>query len=250
MSAWRRRLLPAFGAFLLSLAVGARAVPADGEAGSARTLQATTSTGRHGAYYAPPNSGRQPRPVLVFLHGSGGKGSIAMLRLRVVADRERVVVIAPDSVSVAGTWLMDARAQGFTEDHRHVMACVREVLALPDLRIDPQQVLIAGFSVGGGAASFLATQEDAFTAFAVLHGHVTADRLGPRRVRGWLSTGDRDRSRSPAAMKTLADDLRLRGRFPEIEMRVFAGDHTLGEEELSALVSWWLRRPPSPPGGG
>jgi hypothetical protein len=51
-------------------------------------------------------------------------------------------------------------------------------------------------------------------------------------------------------MKTLADDLRLRGRFPEIELRVVAGDHTLGDEELSALVSWWLRRPPSPPGGG
>src|SRR4030095_16027899 len=104
--------------------------------------QPTTIAARHGPSYAPPNSGRQPRPVLVFLHGSGGKGSIAMPRLRAVADRERVVVIAPDSVSVAGTWLMDARAQGFTEDHRHVMACVREVLGLPDLRIDPQPVLV------------------------------------------------------------------------------------------------------------
>src|SRR4029450_2997711 len=182
--------------------------------------------------------------------GSGGKGSIAMLRLRAVADRERVVVIAPDSVSVAGTWLMDARAQGFTEDHRHVMACVREVLALPDLRIDPQQVLIAGFSVGGGAASFLATQEDAFAAFAVLHGHVPADGLGPGRVRGWLSTGDRDRSRSPAAMKTLADGLTPGGPFRGLEPGGRGGDHTLGAEAPSPLLSWWLRRPPSPPGGG
>jgi hypothetical protein len=31
-------------------------------------------------------------------------------------------------------------------------------------------------------------------------------------------------------------------RFPEIETRVFAADHTLGDEELSALAAWWLRR--------
>jgi len=76
---------------------------------------------------------------------------------------------------------------------------------------------------------------------AVLHGHVALDGMGPRRVRGWLSTGDRDRLRPAGDIRNVADDLRRRQGFSEIETRVFRVDHTLGEEELTALVTWWLR---------
>lgn len=185
--------------------------------------------------------GSEALPLLVFLHGSGGKGSTTLLRLRPLAERERLVVVAPDSVSVAGVWLADSRSQGATEDHRHVMSCLREVLAQRDVRIDRQHVLIAGFSVGGGAASVIASREDAFSAFAVLHGHVPTEALGTRRVRGWLSAGDRDRQRPPPVVRALANELKGL-RFPEIETRMFASDHTLSDEELSALVAWWLGR--------
>ena len=43
-------------------------------------------------------------------------------------------------------------------------------------------------------------------------------------------------------MRALADELTGRLRFPEIDTRVFTADHMLGNEELSALVAWWLRR--------
>jgi poly(3-hydroxybutyrate) depolymerase len=221
---------------------GGADAPAARSPAAVRSLQATTSTGRQGAYFVPASVGSEALPLLVFLHGSGGKGANALLRLRPLAERERFVVVAPDSVSVAGVWLVDSRSQGATEDHRHVMSCLREVLAQRNVRVDSRQVLVAGFSVGGAAAGIIASREEAFTAFAVLHGHVPTESLGTRRVRGWLSAGDRDRQRPPAVVQALAGELTSRLAFPEIETRVFAADHALGDEELSALAAWWLRR--------
>jgi poly(3-hydroxybutyrate) depolymerase len=209
--------------------------------GIARTLQATTSTGRQGAYYLPKTDGSAALPLLVILHGTRGTGSLMALRLRSLADRERFVVVAPDSVSIAGAWLVGQGARGPTEDHRHVVTCIREVLAAPDVRVDRGRLLLAGFSTGGGAAAYIASHEDLFTAFAVLHGHVVLDGLGPRRVRGWLSTGDRDRLRTAEQIAGLADHLRRREGFRDIEVRVFPADHALDDAELSALVAWWLR---------
>jgi poly(3-hydroxybutyrate) depolymerase len=117
------------------------------------TIQATTSTGRQGAYFLPPDYESGMLPLIVILHGTGGKGSVMILRLRGLAERERFIAVAPDSVSVAGAWLIAQGSQGVTEDHRHVMASVREVLDLPGAGVDRAHVLIAGFSVGGGAAS-------------------------------------------------------------------------------------------------
>jgi hypothetical protein len=42
-------------------------------------------------------------------------------------------------------------------------------------------------------------------------------------------------------MKDLADSLKREG-FAAAEVRVFRAHHALGDEELSALVAWWLSR--------
>jgi poly(3-hydroxybutyrate) depolymerase len=210
--------------------------------GTARTSQATTSTGRQGAYYLPRDYESRAFPLLVILHGTGSKGSLMILRLSELAEREGFIAVAPDSVNVAGVWVVRQRPNDVAEDYRHVMGCVREVLALPGVRIDLAHVLIAGFSVGGSAAPFIASHEDLFTAFAVLHGHVVLDGMGPRRVRGWLSTGDRDRLRTVEYIRSAADHMMRREGFSEVEIRVFRVDHTLQETELNALVAWWLHR--------
>jgi poly(3-hydroxybutyrate) depolymerase len=54
--------------------------PADAEAGGTgvtRAVQAATSTGRQGAYYLPRGRESRALPLLVFFHGTGGKGSLA-----------------------------------------------------------------------------------------------------------------------------------------------------------------------------
>ena len=90
------------------------------------TIRVTTSTGRQGAYYLPHNPESRALPLLVMLHGSGGKGSGAVLRLRDLAERQKFIVVGPDFVSVAGVWLVEPGAGGATEDHRHIIGCLRE----------------------------------------------------------------------------------------------------------------------------
>ena len=231
-------------AYRLALVSSRRVSPPDSSRmGTLGTIQATTSAGRQGAYYLPPHYESGALPLVVVLHGTGGKGSVMILHLRALAERERFIAVAPDSVSVAGTWLIAQGSQGVTEDYRHVVGSVREVLKLPDVHVDPAHVLIAGFSAGGGAAAYIASHEDLFSAFAVLHGHVVVDGMGPRRVRAWLSTGDQDRLRTAESIQRLADHLTRREAFPEVETRLFRADHRLREDELAALVAWWLRRP-------
>ena len=48
-------------------------------AGIVGTIQATTSTGRQGTYYLPPDYGSETLPLLVMLHGTGGKSSIVKI---------------------------------------------------------------------------------------------------------------------------------------------------------------------------
>ena len=245
----RRRLL--WGVLCVLVVAGgyaARRHFPTGDGGDRRdghTIQSSTTTGRHGAYYLPRDYESGALPLLIILHGTGGKGADVLVRLRTIAERERFIVIAPDSASITGAWLVEQRSGAVTEDYRHVMNCVREVLALPGVRIDRAHVLIAGFSVGSGLAFSIASREDLFTAFAILHGHVVTDAVGPRRVRGWLSTGDRDRLRTAENMRSVADHLLRVAGFSEIETHVFPVDHALKEAELTGLVEWWLQRPSS-----
>src|SRR5262249_17789496 len=166
-----------------------------GQTGITHIVQAATSTARQGAYYLPSGYESRPLPLMVSFHGTGGKGSQMILRLRALAEREGFMVLAPDSVSVAGVWSVGQGPEDLTEDYRHVMgrvravlAGVREVLRVPGARIDAAHVLAAGFSVGENVAPYIATRESLFTAFAVLHGHVVPGALGRLRPRVWLST--------------------------------------------------------------
>jgi predicted esterase len=165
-----------------------------------------------------------------------------LLRVQALAERERFIALAPDSSSPSGSWTVGRGSDDVTEDYRHVMSCAREVLAVPGVRIDAERVLVAGFSVGGSVAASLASRESLFTALAALHGHIVPTTLGPRRPRAWVSTGDRDRTRSVESMKVVSDLLGQVG-FARVEFRVFRVDHALGDEEVGALVAWWLARP-------
>ena len=207
--------------------------------GLTRIVRAATSTGRRGAYYLPVGHESRVLPMLVFFHGTGGKGSLAILRLQAFAGQGGFIALAPDSVSVAGVWKVGRHPGESTEDHRHVMACVHEVLGAPGVRVDRGRVLAAGFSVGSNAAAYLATHEAVFTGLAVLHGHVVPGAMGPRRPRTWLSAGDRDRARPVAYMKSVAEELGRAG-FADVQLRVFRTGHTLEDQELTALTTWWL----------
>jgi poly(3-hydroxybutyrate) depolymerase len=181
--------------------------------------------------------------MLVVLHGSGGNGQGILDGIRSLADRYQFMIVAPDSRRAPnGSWTWEVGTQfgEVTEDYRHVMNCIAEVFARSDLSIDRRHILIAGYSGGASSAPYLATNENVFTAFAVLHGGVIAGGLGSRNISGWFSTGDADSIRPFQGLSQAAETMRDAG-FSEIALYEFHGGHELIRDELHALVEWWLK---------
>ncbi len=207
-------LLAAGGAILWRYVLASRA---DIEAllpGTAGTLATKNSAGRSGAYFLPSGYAGRQLPLLVAIHGTNGSGEAMMRFFREAAEREKFMVVAPDSrLAPDGkdSWEVGDHAGEITPDFLHARACVAELLAMPGVRLDPTHVLIAGHSGGGSTAPYVATNEEPYTAFAVLHGGVFAGGLGKRTVRGWFSTGQTDGLRGPAGMQEAATRAKAAG---------------------------------------
>lgn len=76
----------------------------------------------------------QKLPLLVAIHGTVGSGRGMMDLFRGSAERERFIVVAPDSrVAPNGqpSWQVPDRPGDTSEDHGHIRRCVDEVLAMP-----------------------------------------------------------------------------------------------------------------------
>lgn len=218
---------------------GAGADAAQTMPGIVGALRATNAAGRSGAYLLVPT--RDPRPLMVFMHGTGGAGAQGVEMFRALAERRRFHVLAPDSrISPQGaaTWEVGDRVGEVTPDYQHVIICIEELLAMPGVAVDRQRVLAIGYSGGASMAPYLATNDDAFGAFAILHGGVFPGGLGGRPARGWMSTGEADTLRTPSATEQHAAALRAAGY--EVESRVFPGGHATTAAELEAVVTWWL----------
>jgi predicted esterase len=110
---------------------------------------------------------------------------------------------------------------------------------MPDVQVDRTRVLIAGHSGGGSTAPYVATNDELYASYAVLHGGVFAGGLGKHAVRGWFSTGDQDPLRPPPGVQKAASDAREAG-IGSVEYRVFHEGHEMGAEEIEAVVRWWL----------
>jgi predicted esterase len=205
-------------------------------------LRTKNTSGRSGAYYIPVT---HPAllPLLVIFHGTGSSGARALGAFRALADESGFAILGPDSRAAPDgslTWEVGDHPGDITDDRRHVMACLHEMLEGEHLDLDPAHILAVGHSGGGSSAPYLATNEEPFTAFAVMHGGAFPGGFGARRVRGWFSTGSADSIRPPAMVGAAAEDTRRAGL--EVGMRVFNGGHEMGEEERAEIVRWWLGR--------
>lgn len=211
-----------------------------GSRASIGTLRTTYTTGRSGTFFVPDDPARHPLPLLVLLHGTGGSGATAIGLVTDLAIKRAFAVVAPDS-EFADHWDVPDHSGETTRDAEHVIACVREVLAMTDVTIDRRHVLIVGISGGGSTAPYEASTHDEFTAFAVLHGGAFAGGLGPRRVPGWFSTGESDPLRPVASVEQSTAAVRAVG-FDDVVMHTYPGGHSVSPIELHELVEWWLAK--------
>ena len=111
-----------------------------------------------GEYHIATPEGDGPHPVVVFLHGAGGKGQGAIRMGGPMLERG-YAVIGPQGIKRPGSRF--GSSWSFHPDRKEIrdeLAFVRQVIedATKNHSIDPEQVLLAGFSIGGSMTSYLA----------------------------------------------------------------------------------------------
>lgn len=155
----RRRFTTLTGGALASLALGGGCEATQGQPGTGRlsvrpmkrtdagpSLPAGASpigigTDRDGVIWVPPRlSG--PAPLMVLLHGAGGRGANMLRRLESFAAEAGVAVLAPDSRKA--TW--DVIRDEFGLDVRFIERSLEKVFGVMD--VDPARITIGGFSDG------------------------------------------------------------------------------------------------------
>jgi predicted esterase len=203
-------------------------------------LETTNSVGRTGAFFLPTRSEGAELPVLLAYHPTGADGTSMVSLFRTLAEETGFAIVAPDSrVSPDGqfTWEVGDQPGEITEDVTHALDCLDEVAGR--LEASPSSLLAAGHSGGGSSAPYIASNNAAFSAFAVLHGGVIAGGIGSNIVPGWLSTGEDDSIRPPDHIQDAADQLDALGFF-DLRVEFYPGGHSINPDEAADLVDWWL----------
>ncbi|MEL6977665.1 MAG: PHB depolymerase family esterase [Pseudomonadota bacterium] len=175
---------------------------------------------------APPNG----RPAIFFIHGwrSSAEAVMRVDGLRTFADEVGAVLIAPQGL--AQTWSYPGSPSQRRDEFAYFEALRRDAIARHG--VDPDRILVSGFSMGGSMAWYLACfAGDRYWAFApfagafwhpmpercespterLRHVHGTADRMVPLEGRA-LGGGFRQRG-AGESLNRLASGLELgRGR--------------------------------------
>lgn len=207
------------------------------------TLQTKNSIGRTGSYYLPEGYNTEPKPMLVVYHGTGGSGLDMVYEFDDLAAQYGFIIVAPDSrIAPDGqyAWEVGTTDGEVTEDLTHAQNCIAEVRNISGVLINSEYVMSAGHSAGGSQAPYIATNDDQFTAFAILHGGVFTEGLGDRDVKGWLSTGEEDTLRTTDMVQGYYDSLTSDG-FTNLTYKIYAGGHLLSDQEKEEVIEWWLQ---------
>lgn len=214
----------------------------EAEPAKSGTLSSTNSIGRKGAYYLPEGYNLEPKPLLVLYHGTDGTGQYMVNEFQDLAEEQGLIIVAADSrMTPTGqySWEVGTEPGEITEDYTHVMNCIYEVDNMENVAFDSTHVLAAGHSGGASSAPYIATNQELFTAFGILHGGVFTGGLGSNEVAGWLSTGTEDTVRTPEMLEIAYQDL-INAGYTNVVNYTFVGGHLMLDDEKSDLINWWL----------
>ena len=185
----------------------------------------------------------KPAPMMLLLHGAGGKGDMILRRFMPMAEARGAVLLAPDSER--RTWDAIRGMQYGTEPTFGAdVARVEQALALmfAEANIDPQRLAIAGFSDGASYALSLGLPNAGlFSHIIAMSPGGVAPFGGRAETRVFVSHGRKD---SILAYHNTAKGIvpGLRGLGLPVEFVSFDGDHELREAEMRAAFDWFLAR--------
>lgn len=130
------------------------------------------------AYFValPETSSNKPTSAVVYIHGWGGSGAGALKNAGMVSaflDRG-YAVIAPDGVPREGrrgrSWRFHPSNEGQEDEIAYLMSVREDAIQRFDL--DPDKILLAGFSIGGSMTAYTACKApESFSAFAPVGGN-------------------------------------------------------------------------------
>jgi predicted esterase len=169
-----------------------------------------TSSGAKRSYasYVPP--GAQSHPLLILLHGSGGTGRKMVERWKGLAEREGIVLAAPDATD-RSRWQPPQDGPGLLRDL---------VEAVKPSHIDARRIYLFGYSAGAVFALYMAPLESEYFAAAAAHagayrGEADLGFLGRarRKIPLFLSVGARDAVFPPTVFRSTVQLLEQAG-FP------------------------------------
>ena len=173
-------------------------------------------------------------PLLVMLHGAGGRAISALSIVRAEAQRRRVVVVAPKSSSVS--W--DVLRGGFGPD----VATIDQALehAFSYHTIDARRVAIGGFSDGASYALTLGILNgDLFRNILAFSPGFTAANTAIGRPKIYISHGQADTILPyEQTGEPLARQLE-KARY-DVRFDAFKGGHKVPPDKVSSAMDWWL----------
>ncbi len=187
--------------------------------GGFQARQFTDAAGQTHAFWvfvpspAANPAGTQP-PVMLFLHGSGERGTNAVDPLltgiaSAVWKRKAkfpFVVVIPQS-QPGGSWVVNG------PDAQRALGMLRQVQA--EFGTDPARVVLTGLSMGGSGAWSIAAQDpSAWSAVVPLCGRgdpATAAKFAAAKLPVWSFCGDQDAPVTVEANRTMAAALKSAG---------------------------------------
>lgn len=187
MSARPRRL--ARSAFVAALALGSVTATAAGTI-ERQTLEVAGATRTYYFYEPASDPGQASRPLLVLLHPTGGEGRSMARSWTAIADREGLVLIAPNATTPAG-WRIREDGPEFL---RHVIEAAASRVA-----IDPRRVYLFGYSAGAVHTLTVGMLESEYFAAIALYAGSWRDKasyatleVATRKIPVAIFIGDRD----------------------------------------------------------
>lgn len=232
----RRTFLTALGVTLAGCA-GVETAPSDAMSGRLKA-RPTNNAGQPSArpseswLYVPPNV-KNPAPLIITLHGAGGRGARSLEHMRGFADETGAVLIAPDSAG--RTW--DVIMDDLGPDVERIDAQLAKVFG--SFPIDADRIAISGFSDGASYPLTLGVANgDLFThVIAFSPGFMVApSQTGSPRI--FISHGTRDEILPiDRCSRRLVPALQSAGY--DVTYREFDGGHTVTAEVAEAATEWF-----------
>lgn len=238
----RRTAVPALPGFPALPAARTPPVVKPGGRGSwTEHLHVGPAGGRGYVLYVPPGLSRTtPAPLLMLLHGCTQTPAefAAATRFNALADRNGVVLVYPQQTVVHNlnrcwNWFDPRHQSRLAGEPAILVGLVHALLGDPRLALDPERVLVAGISAGGGMAMTLgATHPDVFAGVGVHSGPPFKSASGGRDALAGMA--------GRTALPTLGEiPARELGLPPTIIVQGTL-DHTVRPVAADRLAAQWL----------